>query len=324
MQPRLDTSVGGVTGHAHPLPSSTPQTPETEILEFVLAKVMMDVELRGLLTDGVKSAFELVFPNVRRSQMSHDAVQHLDVVSCWKGLQYSNAVELVRWDHLFRESLASHIKLHLLQDFAFHLLGCCGKCSFWKTKQWPSQDYSCWCDLTDVALPRIWFICGSFADDISEPTNETLLVPRIVDYLSHKQMGMLRILADDIVLSMISRFYDGSLTMLWSLGSGDLREHVHKIVRTYDCFLHGLDVCCVFFNITHSFVDGKLAVSATIDWQLPRITFSALPTELPVGDVYRIVPHFANPNIGAVSPRTCTTHEDSITYTITKSPLPLE
>jgi hypothetical protein len=94
-----------------------------------MAKVMMDVELRGLLTDGVTSAFELVFPNVRRSQLSHDAVQHLDVVSCWKGLQYSKANELVLWDRLLRESLAAHIQLHLLQDFAFHLLGCCGKFS---------------------------------------------------------------------------------------------------------------------------------------------------------------------------------------------------
>jgi hypothetical protein len=178
--------------------------------------------------------------------------------------------------------------------------------------------------MTDVAISRISFTCGLFADNISEPTNETFLTPRIVDYLSHNQMGTVRVVLDDIVLSMISRFYDGSFKMPWSLGSGNLQEHVHKIVRTYDCFLRGLDVYCVFFNLTHSFVDGKLAVSANIDWQLPRITFSALPTELLAGDVYRIVPHFANPSIGAVSRRAWTTHEDSITYTITKSPLPLE
>lgn len=126
---RLDTNAGGVTGHAHPSPLKHSQTTESKMLEAVKASIPVNVELRGLLTDDVKSAFDLVMPKVRRSQLGHDAVQHLDVVSCWKGLQYSNATELVLWDRLFRESLASHIKLHLLQAFVTHLSRCRGRCS---------------------------------------------------------------------------------------------------------------------------------------------------------------------------------------------------
>lgn len=141
-------------------------------------------------------------------------------------------------------------------------------------------------------------------------------MPRMIDYLSHKQPEMMAIPADDIVLNMISKYYDESLTLPWSCSSRSLPEHLHKIVRTYDCFLHGVGGSRLLLELTHthSVVEGRLNVFANLDWQLPRVSFSALPIELPAGEIYRIIPQFADASTG---------RKDSITYTITKSPLTL-
>jgi len=78
--------------------------------------------LRGFVNQDWASSSALVLPRVRRSPPSDDTVRHLELVSCWKGLSHSQAIELTSWERLFKQSLASHIKQHLLQD-AIHRLG---------------------------------------------------------------------------------------------------------------------------------------------------------------------------------------------------------
>jgi hypothetical protein len=99
-----------------------------ERLQDLVSKVALDVELQGLANDDLPPACALVVPRVRRSTFTEDTVQHLDIVSCWKGLSNSQALELAMWERLFKACLASQLKQRLLQDFANRLSGYLGEC----------------------------------------------------------------------------------------------------------------------------------------------------------------------------------------------------
>jgi hypothetical protein len=92
-------------------------------LHELVDKVMVDVVLRGFSNEDLAPSSALVLPRVRRSPPSDDTVQHLELVSLWKGLSHSQAIELAWWERLFKQSLASQIKQHLLQDVVHRLSG---------------------------------------------------------------------------------------------------------------------------------------------------------------------------------------------------------
>jgi hypothetical protein len=96
---------------------------KTGRLQDLVSKVTLDVELQGLANDDLPHAYTHVVPRVRRSTFTEDAVQHLDIVSCWKRLSKSQVLELATWEQLFKECLASQLKQRLQQDFADRLGG---------------------------------------------------------------------------------------------------------------------------------------------------------------------------------------------------------
>lgn len=169
----------------------------------------------------------------------------------------------------------------------------------------------------------------SFADFLGS-TNEALLIPRIVNLLSREHTLMVKVSMTDLVHEMISLLYNTHRSETlhrkfdWSLSSGNLPDFVLKFVRTQDCFHHALDGSFVFFDSSYSYTVGNLTAFADLHWRLPRITFSALPTRLVNGETYRIIPHFADASSSATAYSGVSTRKDDITYSVTKSPLPLQ
>jgi hypothetical protein len=152
----------------------------------------------------------------------------------------------------------------------------------------------------------------------------------MVSYLSSKQALVFNVLMTDLVHDMISRLYSIHRSehthrdFEWSLSSGNLPNFVYNFVRTQDCLLHAAGGPYVMFDLSNSYTAGGLAVFADIHWQLPRTTFSALPTRLSNGEMYRIIPHFADASLGAGGYRGPSGSKDEILYSISKSPIPLQ
>jgi hypothetical protein len=95
-------------------------------LPDLVSNLTLDIVIRGLANQGPPLITAFFLPDVRRSPLTKGAVQHLDTVSCWKGLSQSRARELSTWERLFEESLAVQIKEHLQRRFVVYLSKCHG------------------------------------------------------------------------------------------------------------------------------------------------------------------------------------------------------
>ncbi|KAH5399897.1 hypothetical protein HBI32_180620 [Parastagonospora nodorum] len=290
--PHIDASPE-VIGHAHPSPITDTMESNTDqslpSLHQLVDKVMVDVVLRGFSNEDLAPSLALVLPRVRRPPPSDDTVQHLELVSLWKGLSHSQSIELAWWERLFKQSLASQIKQHLLQDVVHRLSG------------YPNS------------------------------ANQSLVVPRMVKLLSSEQPLVIKICMIDLVDDMMSRIYAvgrgdeaAYRDFEWSLSSKSLPNFVFNFVRTQDCLLHAVDGPYLIFDLSNSYTVGSLTVFADLQWQLPRTTFSALPTRLSDGDTYRIIPHFSYTSLGASGYSGFSASKDEITYTVTRSQLTMK
>ncbi|KAH8731798.1 hypothetical protein GQ44DRAFT_766854 [Phaeosphaeriaceae sp. PMI808] len=286
--PQINTDAG-VTSHAHPLPSPEQHSAYREDgLQNLISKVPLDIKLYGLINDDLPSATGFVFPRVRRSSITSDAVQHLDIISCWKGLSHSQGLELTTWEYLFKESLASQIEEYLQREF-----------------------------INDLSK-------------YTNPKDEVLLVLRIAKYLSSGQTHLLNVSMTRLVYDMISHLYTSYCSdnvyehFRWSLSSGDLPAFVYNFICLQDCFLHARGGPHLFFDLSHSYSEGVLAVSANVAWQLPRITFSSLPTQVSDGDIYRIMPQFINSSLITSWNNDYHFYEDTVAYSVLSSPLLLK
>jgi hypothetical protein len=100
---------------------------DKEALKDLILKVPIEIVLRRLPGEDPTSACGPLLPRVRRSPLTTDAVQHLDIVSCWKGLSHHQSLELSAWEETFKESLASQLKTYLLHHFAKRVGQCPSK-----------------------------------------------------------------------------------------------------------------------------------------------------------------------------------------------------
>jgi hypothetical protein len=141
---------------------------------------------------------------------------------------------------------------------------------------------------------------------------------------------MVKVSMTRLVHDMISSLYTvhrsetTHCNLFWSLDSEDLPNFVYNIVRTQDCFFHHLTGSCLLLDLSHSYADNVFTVFAKVHWQIPRITFSALPNQLSDGEMYRIIPHFADPTLSSSSCSSFSSYKDDLTYWVSKSPLPLQ
>lgn len=94
--------MGSVTGHAHPYPPTESVLDGDYKLRRLHASLAKDVHLEVVL---VVPSDDPIIPRVRRTPPSGESVQHLDLVSCWKGLSYQQARELDIWEQSFEASI---------------------------------------------------------------------------------------------------------------------------------------------------------------------------------------------------------------------------
>ncbi|KAF2703009.1 hypothetical protein K504DRAFT_186567 [Pleomassaria siparia CBS 279.74] len=107
--------------HAHPHPQNRKPNSSQQIREL-LRTIHVDLRLRGLPGANTSKVTDLYCPEVRRSMpMRNRHINHLDVVSCWKGLSFRRASEVLLWEDLFRHSLESQVRDTLLHNLAEHL-----------------------------------------------------------------------------------------------------------------------------------------------------------------------------------------------------------
>lgn len=66
------------------------------------------LHLRGLQNASRETATDVFCPDVRRSPFSCGGfIEHLDVISRWKGLNLEQAEEVFAWERIFQEALES-------------------------------------------------------------------------------------------------------------------------------------------------------------------------------------------------------------------------
>jgi hypothetical protein len=97
-------------------------------LRDLVSRVPLRIALRGFADESLTPTSTLICPQLRRSPFSKESVQHLDIVSCWKGLSPSQVLELTTWMRLFRECLGSQIKARLQQIIVEQLSQYPGEC----------------------------------------------------------------------------------------------------------------------------------------------------------------------------------------------------
>ncbi|KAF2826911.1 hypothetical protein CC86DRAFT_466693 [Ophiobolus disseminans] len=244
-----------VVGHAHPSPERRDSVQdEVEKIHDLIIKVRLDVVLRRLPADDASSVCGPLMPRVRRSSISVGPAQHLDTVSCWKGLSHQQTLELVAWERVFRDSLASQLKHHLQDGLAAQLL-----------------KYS---DPMNEALlvPRML-----------ESINPRRPLTMVIDMTSLIHRMIARLYEDDCTDTATNK-------LTWSMSTGELPSFVYNFVRTHDCITFTSEGPRVTFNVSPSYSNSILTVFGEAQWQLRHTTFSALPTRLSYGDMYSITP----------------------------------
>ena len=110
------------SSHAHPVTKTFYDSQEPYTIPSI------EVELRGLTGEQRRHAWEMFCPVVRRSSTHNEfPIQHLDVVSCWKGISCRQASEIMFWEAVFKESLEKLVAQELLDAFGEELRTTHGK-----------------------------------------------------------------------------------------------------------------------------------------------------------------------------------------------------
>ncbi|KAF1848155.1 uncharacterized protein K460DRAFT_403452 [Cucurbitaria berberidis CBS 394.84] len=251
----LYTKAGSVVGHAHPSPGKPIiPTDDTQHLRDLVASVPFNVTLDGLGTKDNATASDLLFPRVRRSPFSDEAISHLDVVSCWKGISHSQGVELELWQRLFRKCLASQVEEGLRDIVTNRLI-----------------EYQRQIDET-MLIPRLALSLSGTSRQCID-INITRLIREIMEtfYECHHEAT--------------------PECFAWSLGSGDLPRFLYNFLRTQDCFRHTLTGPAVLVNVSSlSCTSSVLAVVANLAWQPPDIRFNDIPKNVIAGEKICIIP----------------------------------
>jgi hypothetical protein len=97
-------------GHAHPCPKND-RPANTQQLSEIFADIDVEVNLRGLAGENRRKVTDVYCPEVRRSTPTgYQHINHLDVVSCWKGLTFQQACEIAQWESLFKKALEGQLR----------------------------------------------------------------------------------------------------------------------------------------------------------------------------------------------------------------------
>ena len=105
--------------HAHPA-SEADDVRST--LRDIFDNLQVDFRLRNPLGAVRTRVTDVYCPEIRRSQLREQRdVNHLDVVSCWKGLSYKQAAEIAYWENSFKVCLEETVLEALAEPFGVYL-----------------------------------------------------------------------------------------------------------------------------------------------------------------------------------------------------------
>jgi hypothetical protein len=244
-----------VISHAHPSPvsSAVPQD-DAECLRERLDNFVFDVELCGLAANSKASPQAMHLPRLRRSESTtNQVVNHLDVVSLWKSLSNTQALELTLWERFFKQCLTLHVEERL----RFIAITQLSKCKI------PVDELSLLSQLVQCYLDGHVVRIG-------------IDIPELID-------TMIEAFYEDHPGEIAARNFR------WSLGSGDLPNFLYNFLCTQDCFLHTAAGPCLLVALScyfHSY--PVLTIRVDVKWQVPNIIFGALPEQLRLGESYPI------------------------------------
>ena len=78
----------------------------------------IQVDVVGKAFPRRSSSFDIYRPQLVRFDDTTDSiVEHLDVVTTWRGISHEHAIELLFWEQAFQKSLESLIEGTLISDF---------------------------------------------------------------------------------------------------------------------------------------------------------------------------------------------------------------
>ncbi|KAF2865807.1 hypothetical protein BDV95DRAFT_612381 [Massariosphaeria phaeospora] len=240
--------------HSHPYPRPEKVNQRSVLVQLQPADLDITVEVRGLAGASRRKATDVYCPEVRRSPFSTiHHVNHLDVVSCWKGLSLRQACEVVVWERLFERALEAQLWGFVRAGVLSHL---------YESSQ--PIDKS----LIIVQLTK------DFSD--AGPLDIGVNVLRLIQ-------DMVRGYYDDVDTDVSSNFN-------WFTSSQDLHTTVYNFLRTRDCFFAHLKGTHVRVAFGFERMGESLILSADVDWHPPSTSFANLQAKLPSGAEYRIYP----------------------------------
>lgn len=248
----------------------------------------MDIVLSGMPVDGRSNAVDFIVPHVRRSPLGFGPAQHLDVISCWKGVTYAQACELASWDCFFKECLAVQIKEYL-------------QCEFLNSLSGPSSPRA--------KLPLMERMMD-FLKHL-QPLMIKVDMPRLVD---------------DMIGKMYTTYRSDTAQRRfpWTLSFGDLPSLVYNFAHTQDCFAYCIDGPRVFAEFSSRFSQGDLTVYVDLDWNYEKTTFLGLRDRLSWDKAYRITPSTEVAGDGSTDRCNFSRAHSEATYSVGKSSLPLQ
>ncbi|KAH7413611.1 hypothetical protein DE146DRAFT_1283 [Phaeosphaeria sp. MPI-PUGE-AT-0046c] len=285
----LSRSIDGLrtmdsTNHAHPGSSGRSYEASRHASKAPFLPPM-NIVLSGLPVDGRTNAFDFIIPHARRSTLLAGPVQHLDVISCWKGVTNAQAWELASWDYFFKECLAVQIKEYLQREFLSRLRG-------------------------STTQPLMMDRMMQFFKN-TQPLMINVDMLRLVD-------DMIRQMYTTYPSVTAQRRFP------WTLSSGDLPSFVYNFVHTQDCFTYSIDGPRVWVDLSSRHSQGDLIVYVELHWQYEKTTFLGLRHRLSCDQSYRITPYTAVAGDTTRERYNFSQAQSDVTYSVSKSSLPLQ
>jgi hypothetical protein len=77
----------------------------------------ISVEVSGTLLPRNRAVLDLYKPKLRSFDTSNGDIEHLDVVTTWKGLSINHALEIIFWERATKKALEHHVEEALVAMF---------------------------------------------------------------------------------------------------------------------------------------------------------------------------------------------------------------
>lgn len=272
-----------VAPHAHPsLVESGPACNPTQRLEDLALSLPLQVDLEGLAASGQNDVHSMYHPRVRRSVSASQAMEHVDIVTCWKGLSHPQACELAFWEHAFRDCIRLQIEGFLRTLIASQV----------GQDQRPADDFLLLFDINERLANA-----GSHAVKI----DSNALIDSMMDLFYHE-----------------APFRPGG-SFDWGISSENLPRFLCNLVCTQDCFVQGADGPMILIDqIAHDYGHPIFNITAKLAWSAPRVRFDNVPSCVKPEEEYRITPVFVEP-ASLFDASTCEPYPDRFHYTVTRS-----